>query len=330
MAGFTEEHVEQWRTEGWVLIPELVPAEAIDAALDDMWRVLPTPEEFHAGEGGSRQDAFLGGTDQRRLFSEHDRPDEDGPAFRNEQFLGQAMFPFPGSNRLNRLIVHPNMVGFAEAAIASTDLLIYQMSIWAKYTGVANYEQPHHQDHNHSVVPPRTEPDYWFMEGFLYLSDVDEDVAPTHAVRVSDSGGGMEVGVRTPEQAPELYAAERSAAGPRGSYLAYRPDVWHRGVNLEREGGARFLYGISFKQANQDWVGYTNVQPRATTPRFVRFVESCTPRELALFGVPLPGHAYWDEPTIDATAARHPGPDIEPWRAGLGSGPTGSGSPGCR
>lgn len=317
MVGFTEEHVEQWREEGWVLIPELVPAAEIDAALDDMWRVLPTPDEFHTDQGGERQAAFVGGTDERRLFRDGAQPAE-GPAFRNEQFLGQALFPFPGSNRLNRLIVHPNLVGFAETAIGTTDLLIYQMTIWAKYTGVANYEQPHHQDHNHSVVPPRMEPDYWFMEGFLYLSDVDEDVAPTRAVSVSDSGGEMVVGVKTPEDAPKLYAAEKSAAGPKGSYLAYRPDVWHRGVNLEREGGARFLYGISFKQAQQDWLGYTNVQPRATTPRFVRFVESCTPRELALFGVPLPGHPYWDEPTVEAMAARYPGLDIEPWRVELG------------
>jgi len=313
---FTDEHVGQWREEGWVLLPELVPPEEIDAALDDLWRLFPRPEEFHGDDAEDRRAAFLGGVNRNKILPSAEIP-ADGPAFRPEQFLSRALFPFPGSNRLNRLAVHANVVDFAEAALGSDDLRIYQMGIWAKYTGVANYAQPHHQDHNHSVVPPRMEPDWWFMEGFLYLSDVDDDLAPTHAVSLSDSGGTMAVGTRTVDEAPELYAAEVPAAGPRGSFLAYRPDVWHRGVDLTRPGGARFLFGLSFKQGQQDWIGYENVQQRSTADRFKRFVESCTPRELALFGVPRPGHRYWDEATLDAMAARYPELDLSPWRSAL-------------
>jgi len=312
MSGFTEQQVDQWREHGWVLLPGLVPADEVDAALDDLWKIFPRPEEFHQGTGGERQAAFLDGADERGLFGKR-QPPPDGLAFRSEQFLGRSLFPFGGSNRLNRLTVHPNVVGFAEAALGSEDLRIYQMALWAKYTGVANYDQPLHQDHNHSVVPPRMEPGWWFMEGFLYLSDVDEAVAPTHAVSVLDSGGDVEVGTRSIEDFPELYAGEKAAVGPRGSYLAYRPDVWHRGVNLTQPGGARFLLGLSFKLGQQDWVGYENVQSRSTAKRFVRFVESCSPRELALFGVPLPGHPYWNRQTLDAMAARYPGLDLGPW-----------------
>ena len=313
----TDTQVERWREDGWALIPELVPAEEIDAACEDLWRMFPRPEEFHAGEGDERRSEFTQGSDDRNLFHHADDALDTGPRFRNAQFLGRRQFPFPGSGALNRLAVHPDVVDFAERALGSTDLRIYQMSVWAKYTGVVDYEQPMHQDHNHSIVPFRPEPGWWHVEGFLYLSDVEEGLAPTRAVSVRDSGGRLQVAPALPEEAPDLYAAEVSAPGPKGSYLAYRPDVFHRGVNLTRPGGARFLYNLSYKLGGHDWIGYENAQPSSSVGRFTRFAEGCTPRELALFGVPLPGHPFWTPAMLDAMAARYPGLDLEPWRAAL-------------
>ncbi len=314
---FNDDHVRQWQEQGWVLVPSLVPADEIDDALDDLWRLFPRPDEFHAGEGGDRRQGFENRTDPRNLVHRDPVPD-DIPAFRDRQFLGRALFPFPGSNKLNRLAVHPNMVDFARTAMGDDDLRIYQMALWAKYTGVTNYAQPLHQDHNHSVVPARMEPGWWHMEGFLYLSDVDEDVAPTHAVSLSDSGGRITYGrYLGPDDDPALWAAAKPAVGPRGSFLAYRPDVWHRGVNLTRPGGSRFLFGLSFKHGGQDWIGYENVQSRSTADRFVRFVASCTPDELSLFGVPMPGHPFWNAATVDAMAERYPDLDVSPWRDAL-------------
>lgn len=309
-------YAETWRQRGWVLIPDLIDPAEIDAALEDLWLVVPQPEEFHRGGGGSRRSAFLGGADDRNLFRAG-ASTAPGPAFRAEQFLGRSLFPFPGRGALNRLTVHPNLIDFAEAALGSDELRLYQMGVWAKYAGAADYEQPMHQDHNHSVVPPRAEPGWWHLEGFLYLSDVEEGVGPTRLVSVQDSGGRLEVLPQGPDAAPELYAAEVAAPGRRGSFLAYRPDVFHRAVDLTTEGGARFLYGVAFKLAGQDWIGYENVQPRSVAGRFVRFVEGCTPRELALFGVPLPGHPYWNEAMLEAMAARYPRLDLTPWRHAL-------------
>jgi hypothetical protein len=315
MGRATDDQVRRWRDDGWVLVPGLVPAADIDAALDDLFLVVPRPEEFHGGASDDRRADFSNGPagEPRR----HPTPTGDGPAFRAEQFLGRRHFPFPGSGALNRLAVHPNLVDFAERALGSTDLRLYQMSVWAKYTGVADYEQPMHLDNNHSFLPPRSAPGWWHLEGFLYLGDVDEAVAPTRAVSVRDSAGRLSMVPLGPDEAPELYAAEVPAVGPKGSYLAYRPDVFHRGVNLTRPGGARFLYNLSFKLAGQDWIGYENAQPESNTGRFTRFVESCTPRQLALFGVPGPGHAYWTPTTLAAMADRYPGLDLSPWAQAL-------------
>ena len=301
--------MRRWRDDGWVLVPDLIPADEIDAALDDLWRVVPHPDDVHGGAG---RDALARGLESRNPSGRAAAP-EGTLAFRPEQFLGRAYFPFPGTGALNRLAVHPNLVDFVERALQHTDLRVYQMSVWAKYTGVADYAQPLHQDHNHSVVPFRAEPGWWHVEGFLYLSDVDDGVAPTRAVSVRDSGGRQHLVPLAPEDAPELYAAEVPAAGRRGSYLAYRPDVLHRGVDLTRPGGSRFLYNLSYKIAGHDWIGYENVQANSTTGAFRRFVESCSPRQLALFGVPEPGHPYWTSAVLAAMAERYPGLDLEPW-----------------
>src|SRR5207249_2941778 len=99
----------------------------------------------------------------------------------------------------------------------------------------------------------------------------------------------------------------------RGSLLAYRPDVFHRAVDLTAARGARFLLNVSFKVAGQDWVGFHSPQSRANSPDWVAFAETCTPVELALFGFPSPGHPIWDDDLLAATAARYPSLDLEPW-----------------
>ena len=36
-----------------------------------------------------------------------------------------------------------------------------------------------------------------------------------------------------------------------------------------------------------------------------------------LFGIPRPGHPYWNAATVDAMAAKYPGLDLTPWRTAL-------------
>jgi len=79
-------------------------------------------------------------------------------------------------------------------------------------------------------------------------------------------------------------------------------------------GAARFLMNVSYKDARLDWVGFHSYQSRASQPAWTAFVEGSTPRELALFGFPPPGHQVWDEVMLDATAQRYPGLDLAPWR----------------
>ena len=82
------------------------------------------------------------------------------------------------------------------------------------------------------------------------------------------------------------------AASIVGSLLAYRADVFHRGVDLTDPGAARFLLNVSFKSAGQDWIGYDSIQSRANSLEWGAFAEASTPKELALFGSSLGANIF--------------------------------------
>jgi len=310
----SDDEVRTWRDDGWVVLESLVAPEEIAAAVADLHEVLPTAEQYHADPARAVEGR---GTEPRAPGRSFTWP-ATGPGFRPEQHRWNALFPFPGTGALNRLCVHRSVVDFVQRVLGTTDVRIYQAQVSGKYTGETNYEQPMHTDRNHSWLPPRSEAPWWHVEMFLYLSDVGEATAPTHLVRVGDSRGRPATApLVMPGSDPELYAAERPATGPRGSLLAYRPDVFHRAVDLHAPAGARFLLNVSYKVAGQDWIGYHSMQSRATSEHWVAFVEGSTARELELFGFPPPGHPVWTGPLLDATAGRYPGLDLGPWRAAL-------------
>ncbi len=304
---------EQWRTEGWALLDGLVPVDEVAAAraeIEDRRMDPPT------GRGPLRR------ADRHR--KPRDEPADDGAAFREEQFAGTVLFPIPDAPNLNRLFVHPRLVAFAEAALGTDDLRIYQSRIWSKFSDVANYEQPLHRDLNHSLVPTRSEPGWWFLECFLYLGDVDERNGAPRLVPRSASVAAGEPAARHPvdrSEQPGLYAAEMAAPGSAGSLLAYRSDVWHRGIDLE-PGTERHIAVVAFKPAGLDWVGFDAHPPLINNPDFVRFAAACTPRELALFGVPEPGHPIWTDDMVDGLSRMYPGLDVTPWQAAVPDHPT--------
>jgi hypothetical protein len=307
------EEVATWQEHGWVMLDGLIGATEIDAAAKDLPAMFPAPADYHADPAGTikRWKGTPGESHEAYVWP------AEGPGFRPEQHRWNQPFPF-AADLLNRLCVHPSIVDFAERALGSGDLRLYQAGLSAKYAGETNYEQPMHTDRNHSWLPPVARAPWWHLETFLYLSDVDEGNAPTHLVSVRDSVGRKPtMPLYLPDWDRELYAAERPAVGVRGSLLAYRPDVFHRAVDLTAGGASRFLLNVSYKVAGQDWVGYDGFQARAVDPKWDTFVASCTPRELELFGFPPPGHPIWDADLVAATAERYPGLDVSPWREAL-------------
>ena len=298
---------QEWQTHGFVILPGFVLAAELKPALDELSAMYPTAEGFHDG------------TDERR-----DR-------FAVDEWAGIDSFPFR-STELSLLAVSDRVTDVAETLLADGDLRISSAEAWAKYTGAADYDQPLHRDYlNHTLMVAADDPRFRQLEMFVYLVDVPEELGPpamrsrTRTTRLpakpnwypregaADAEGGW---VKT-AGSPDLYDAEVRAAGPAGTVVAWAPGTFHRGTALTLPRGARYTIHLAYRRASAEWAQRMSWAARSHEPEWYRFAQRATPRQLALFGFPPPGHPYWTEATLAGTAQRYPRLNMTPWRQAL-------------
>jgi hypothetical protein len=263
---------------GYVLLPAYVTAEELEPAQASLGQLFPTAEEFH---GGTAPDVKLG---QR--------------------------FPYRAVE-WSLLTVSPPLVHLGETLLGTRDIRVSEAHNWAKFTGASDYDQNLHRDFgNHTVVAPTFDPAYGEAEIFMWIHDVADDAGPTRIVSRTLTGH-VPLGKTglTREEAPEIYAAEVSAAGPAGTVLAYRNDTFHRGTAMKAPRGARYALKVSFSVNGpylRDRLGLLD----ALGPHWIEFVNRATPRQLELFSFPAPGDPYWTPTTYDAVCFRYPEADL--------------------
>ena len=298
---------QEWQAHGFVILPGFVPAAELKPALDELPAMYPTAAGFHDG------------TDERR-----DR-------FTADEWAGIDSFPFR-SAELSLLAVSDRVVDLAETLLADRDLRISSAEAWAKYTGAADYDQPLHRDYlNHTLMAPADDPRFGQLELFVYLVDVPPGLGPPSMLsRTRTTGLPAKPNwyprddCADPESdwvatagSPDLYAAEVRAAGPAGTVVAWAPGTFHRGTALTLPRGARYTIHLAYRRASAEWAQRMSWAARSHEPEWYRFAQRATPRQLALFGFPPPGHPYWTEATLTGTAQRYPGLDMAPWRQAL-------------
>ncbi|MEM7273406.1 MAG: phytanoyl-CoA dioxygenase family protein [Actinomycetota bacterium] len=299
-----EEAARQWQTDGWAVIDGAVDSAKAATALAEL------RASARSGPGGSVRRA------DRRGRGPVDDPEDRSARFRDAQFDGTTLFPVEDCPTLNRLFVDPGLLRFAAAALGTDDLRIYQARVWSKRGGHVDYDQPTHRDGNHSIVPIANRPGWWHLECFVYLQDVDSTNGATGLVPGHVDRAGL--GERAPaaDRVAALRRAEVVAAGRAGTIMAYRSDIWHRGRNLSPD-AERDILVVSFRPAEAEWISFDAFGPMVNRQDWISFAESSTPAELALFGVPPPGHRYWDRATVDALGALYPQLNVTPWRDAL-------------
>jgi hypothetical protein len=282
----------QWENEGWCVLERFLPGEAIAAAQEGLEREFPSGEDF---------------ADERE-------PQRNAP-FRTDSHAVMPRFPFEHA-AFNDLVLHDRLIDLAEEFLEVTDLRLYQASLSAKYGGGAESdEQLLHADYgNHTLVVPRAEVGYQHLELFVYLIDVTADAATRMVSRRLTGHVPVERTYLSLSDYADLYDAEVPAVGPAGSVLAYRPDVYHRGIRMTAPRSARFMLHVSFKPAGTDWLGSQAWPGAAEGMAWHRFANRASVRQLSALGFPPPGHPYWNEMTLAGVAARYPGLDMTPWR----------------
>ena len=308
-------HANHWRRHGWVLMDDLILASTAAAALEELRAV--SPEQLAESHRPAMRLGSIHRTDVAR---------DNHPRFNDRQFEGQTLFPYPASPTLNRLFVHPSLIRFAATVLATDDLRLYQARVWSKHGGHTDYDQPLHRDRNHSLIPIVNGAPWGHVEYFVFLHDVDDTNGAPMVLPDSATTTPMSPPFRsTPDSKQPGWVIESDSEAPAsgevrascraGSVLAYRSDVWHRGRNLAPQ-QQRHILTVSYRPAEAEWIGFDATAPRAGLPEFRHFVAESTPSELALFGIPLPGHPVWTDSLVDAFGAMYPGLDLAPWRAG--------------
>ena len=291
MPVLTPELKQRWDTDGWCIVPEVIPPDELAAAQEAMHRHFPTPAEM-ASQGGS-------GSGEWHTW--------DAP---------WPEFPFH-SSRLNALVLHDYVVDLAEGLLDTKDLALYMGIVTAKYAHQASgYNQLLHADYpNHMLVVPRHAPGYQQVEFFVYLTDVTAEDGATRFVSWQKTKDiPVERHTLNYVDYAELYSDPSIAAAPAGSVVAYRPDVYHRSADFTDPTRYRVMLHVSFRHREAGWGGYQAWPFRGFSPELTKYVQQATPRQLSLMGVPEPGHPYWNEATLAGVQARYPGLDMSAWR----------------
>ena len=301
---FTDAHVDTWRKEGAVVVPEFFNDKEIKDVTKDFEIIFP---------GRKAEDKVL---DKKKKGEFGNKPplqlsDEPMGKTTMDQFKNFENIPFDCSSSLNLIAVHPSLIEFSRSALKTNDVRLYQAQAWAKFTGEADFDQAFHCDFgNHTLTVPSQDECLNSITFIIYFTDVTEEHGPTHYVNRTDSNGfeGMRRFLKNREDIEhqkELRKFERSAAGPAGTLLAYGIDVFHRGTNLTKPGGYRYAMTSCFKKAGNDSIGYTSWPWHFTKP-WQNIFEHATPDQLNCFGVPMPGDPFWNEETLSLAQLRYP------------------------
>lgn len=300
----TISHVEEWRREGFTLIPEFFSTEEILPIIEDFQELY---EDRGQGEGIGTP---LNKKEEGAIGAGHPK-----------QFMNIDSLPYNASSAINLISLHPALISFAKSLLDVDDVHLYQSHTWAKYTGEADYDQAFHCDFgNHTLTCPAEAEELRTVDFIFYLTDVSAEHGALRYVTKSDAkeilGHDLPTKGIELEEHYALVDREKIVAVPAGSLLAHGIDTMHRGTNLTSRGGRRFSMTVGFKAVGNDQIAFHTWQAAAGRP-WQNLIPHAAPEQLACLGIPLPGDRFWTPRTIKVTESRWPGIDMGPYERGL-------------
>ena len=301
----TVSHVEEWRREGFTLIPEFFSTEEILPIIEDFQELY---EDRGQGEGVGTP---LNKKEEGAIGAGHPK-----------QFMNIDSLPYNASSAINLISLHPALISFAKSLLDVDDVHLYQSHTWAKYTGEADYDQAFHCDFgNHTLTVPADDVSLRTVDFILYLTDVTDAHGALHYVTKTDSDRILGSGAvfAKDDQQFALKEKERSAAAPAGSLLAHSIDTFHRGTNLTEIDGHRFTMTVGYKASGNEMIGFHVWQSAADRPWPI-VLNNATPEQLQCLGIPMPGDVFWTDRTLKLTQLRWPEWDMSVYAQARKSG----------
>jgi ectoine hydroxylase-related dioxygenase (phytanoyl-CoA dioxygenase family) len=292
----TDKHTEHLLRHGYVIVPDFLTPAELSAARENMLQYYPSAEELSA-------------TPQR-----YGAIAEEGDALQTE-------FPFASGgsasadDALNNISTHPEIISFVERLLGTSNVLLSQSAIWAKYAGAGSYEQGLHLDYQgNTLVVPRDDGDYRQVNMILYYTDVDETLGPTYVVSQEKTRDlPLWPTHRTRKKDPQLYKLEKPVLATAGTLLIFSMRTFHRASDITADFGARFSHHLVYRSGSHNFSGYHLWSQHGENPELQRFIAHATPRQREVLGFPPPGHAYWNEEALANVALRYPEMDMTPY-----------------
>lgn len=290
---FTQQHVDQWREDGFCVIEDFFTPDEITPVLSDYETLYQQAMQP------------VGHNTVKVVDAEHEDADTNG----GMQFQNIHTLPYNASVETNLISLHPQLIAFARALLGTEDVHCYQSHTWAKFTGQADYEQNFHCDFgNHTLTVPSDRPDERTVDFVFYLTEVTKAHGALHYVTKSDvkkALGRPALAAPDDEEQVALRAFERAVEVPAGGLVAHGIDTMHRGTNLTIENGRRFSMTVGYKAAGNENIAYHAWQTGANKP-WDKIINHGTPEQLEMLGIPKPGNHYWTLRTLKLTQARWP------------------------
>ncbi|MCH2668082.1 MAG: phytanoyl-CoA dioxygenase family protein [Deinococcales bacterium] len=286
LMAISDDVLDNLRTEGYAVVEGFLNPKELAAAREGLFLEYPTPEAYFANP-------------------------EKYTQLVETQFSGLKFAPY-SSWDLNKIAFHPDLVDFAERFCGTTNLELYKIELWAKYSGAIDYDQAHHRDFgNHNMVVPRRDMLWPQLTSFILLSDVTEEDGPTKIVpRAHGEKAPMIPHLLT---MGEMQEHEVTITAPAGSLFLYSTDIFHRGSAMTGKNRSRFILLADYSARGNPWMGKMSWPRYANLPAWRKMMERASVRERDLFGFPSPGNEYWNEQTLADVQARYPGMDMTPY-----------------
>lgn len=299
---------EQYRRDGFVVVPDVFAPAAMQAALAAAERVTY----------GSPYEQF------RETF------ERTGKAPEKPTLPEGVRGGFPsGLYELDGLISHPRFLDIVEQCLGDRPHYLnggpfVRNGLQDTHGGEPDGQGWHVDNWGFTFLPISSDADrYAYVNAWVFLHDIDDAGAPVHVIPGSHRQAACLVPALMKQGLWEgrnnfkdirgigEFAAPVAATGRAGSVLLYNSYLAHRAVPFRDRRRQRAVWHVSLARRDaQGWSQFATQWGWAERVPFIDFWAKTTARARSLFGWPPPGHPYYTKQTLETLAAWYPGMDL--------------------
>ena len=309
----TQNQLDAFHRDGFILVEDLFDSEEITVALNDM-------EQIFYGKSYAE---YLKELDKTGIADSVEPTVTTVVAHYGDTEYGRAQFP-TGFDALDCLIENEAYLDVFAQCLGTNDVSYCNAHLFMRSgpTDKRHPEHPwqgYHSDHGTNTFLPLSHAvgSFDYVNSGVYLYDVDDDCAPMHVIPGSHHQaadvllrGGLDDIRKVPEFAEPIPTSAKA-----GTALFYSSYLIHAAVPFKNKLKQRAFWTLSMARSDTSrWTKLANPCSGPEQQFFQPFWEKTTPRVRTLFGWPEVGHAFYTEITLKGISHRFPNMDLSPYR----------------